>query len=57
MKNVVKVFSKSTLILLGLTATTMGIDTAIHKKMFGTTTLIISDQKKNDIMKIVKFLC
>ena len=57
MKNVLKTLSKSTLILLGLTATTTGTDAAIHEKMFGKTTLIISDEEMNDIMKIVKFLC
>ena len=34
------------------------IDAAIHKKMFGsgTTTLIISNEEVNNIMKIVKSL-
>ena len=39
---------------LGLTAAAR--DAAIHKKMFGsgTTTLIISNEEMNDIMKIIK---
>ena len=57
MKNALKTISKSTLILLRLTATITGTDAAIHEKMFGTTTFIISGEEINDIMKIVKFLC
>ena len=53
MKNILKALAKSVLIPLGLTAS--ATDAAIHKKMFGsgTTTLIISNQEMNDIMKIV----
>ena len=56
MKNVLKPLAKSVLISLGLTGAPSTIDTAIHKKMFGssTTTLIISNKEINDIMKIVK---
>ena len=53
--NILKPLAKSVLIPLGLTATASAIDTAIYKKMFGqsTTTLIISNEEMNDIMKIV----
>ena len=46
------------LISLGLTAATSATDIAVHKKMFGsgTTTLIISNEEMNDIMKMVKSL-
>ena len=56
MKNVLKPLAKSVLIPLGLTAAASAIDAAIHNKMFGsgTTTLIISNEEINDIMKIVK---
>ena len=56
--NVLKPLAKSVLISLGLTAAASAIDAAIHKKMFGsrTTTLIISNEEMNDIMKIVKSL-
>ena len=41
-----------------LTAAASATDAAIHKKMFGSgfTTLIISNEEMNDIMKIVKSL-
>ena len=44
--------------LLGLTAGASATDAAIHKKMFGFgfTTVIISNEKMNNIMKIVKVL-
>ena len=56
MKNIVKLLAKSALIPLGLTATASATDAAIHKKIFGSvvTTLIISNEEMNDIMKIVK---
>ena len=57
--NVLKPLPKSVLIPLGLTAAAAAAtDAAIHKKMFGcgTTTLIISNEKMNDIMKIIKSL-
>ena len=58
MKSVLKPLAKRVLIPLGLTAAATAADAAIHKKMFGsgTTTLIISNEEMNDIMKIVKFL-
>ena len=53
-----KPVAKSVLIPLGLTAAASAADAAIHKKMFGSgnTTLIISNEEMNDIMKIVKSL-
>ena len=56
--NVIKLLAKSVLIPLGLTAAASATYAAIHKKMFGSgnTTLIISNEEMNDIMKIVKSL-
>ena len=56
--NVLKPLVKSVLIALGLPAAASATDAVIHKKMFGSgiTTLIISNEKMNDIMKIVKSL-
>ena len=56
MKNVLKPLANSLLIPLGLTAAASATDAAIHKTMFGSafTTLIISNEEMNDIMKIVK---
>ena len=56
--NVLKPLAKSVLIPLGLTATASAVDAAIYKKMFGSgnTTLTISNEEMNDIMKIVKSL-
>ena len=58
MKNVLKSLAKSVLIPLGLTAAISATDSAIHKKMFGSsfTTLIVSNEETNDIMKILKSL-
>ena len=55
--NVLKPLAKSVLIPLGLTAAASATDAAIHKKMFGSanTTFIISNEKVNDIMKILIF--
>ena len=52
--NVFKPLAKTVLIPLGLTAVASATDAAIHKKMFGsgTTTLIISNEKMDDVMKI-----
>ena len=46
------------LIQLALTSVASAADTPIHKKMFGSgrTTLIISNEEMNNIMKIVKSL-
>ena len=56
--NVLKPLAKSVLIPLWLTAAASATDAAIHKKMLGSgmTTLIISTEEMNDIMKIVKLL-
>ena len=58
MKNVLKPLAKSALIPLGLMAAVSATDVAIHKKIFGSgfTTLIISNEEMNYIMKIVKSL-
>ena len=55
-RNVLKPLAKSVLIPLELIAVASATDAAIHKKMLGsdTTTLIISNEEINDIMKIVK---
>ena len=57
-RNVLKPLAKSVLIPFGLTPAAAATDAAIHKKMFGSgmTTLIISTEEMNDIMKIVKLL-
>ena len=56
--NVLKPLAKSNLIPLGLTTAALATYAAIHKKIFrsGKTTLIISNEKMNDIMKITKSL-
>ena len=58
MKNVIKSLAKSVLIPLGLTAAASAADAGIHKKFLGsgTTTLIISNDELEDIVKIVKSL-
>ena len=50
--------AKNVLAPLGLTAAMSAIDGGIKKKMLGsgTTTLIISNDEMNDIIKIVKSL-
>ena len=58
-KNVIKLLAKSVLIPLGLTAAASAADAGIHKKILGSghnnnIVLIISNDKINDIMKIVK---
>ena len=57
-KNVIKPLAKSVLISLGLTAAASAADAGIHKKIVGsgTTTLIISNEEMNDIMKIMQAL-
>ena len=58
-KNVIKPLAKSVLIPLGLTAAVSTADARIHKKILGSgniTTLIISNDEINDIIKIVKSL-
>ena len=64
--NVIKPLAKSVSIPLGLTAAASATDAAIHNKMFRSgarplnlasgTTLIISNEEMQDIMKIVKSL-
>ena len=57
-KNVLKPLTKSVLIPIGLTAAAPATDAGIHKKMLesGVTTLILSNEKMNNIMKIVQSL-
>ena len=52
-RNVLKPLAKEVLIPLGLTAAVSSTDAAIHNNMFGSgmTTLIISNEEMNDIMK------
>ena len=56
--NVLKPLDKNVLIPLGLTtaAVASAAEVALHKKIFGsgTTTLIISNEEMNDIMKVIK---
>ena len=58
MENVFKTLAKSVLISLGLTAAASAIDVAIQKKILGSciTTLMISNEQMDDIMKIIKSL-
>ena len=61
MKSVIKPLAKSVLIPLGLAAAASAADAGIHKKILGSvhnnnTTLIISNDEMNDILKIVKSL-
>ena len=53
-KNVIKPLAKSVLIPLGLTAAASAADAGIHKKILGSgnTTLIISNEEMNEIIKI-----
>ena len=58
MKKVLKPLAKSVLISLGSTAAASAADATIQKNVFGsgTATLIISNEKINDIIKIVNSL-
>ena len=60
MKSVIKPFAKSVLVALGLTAAASAADAGIHKKILGSghnnTTLIISNDEMDDMLKIVKSL-
>ena len=61
MKSVIKPLAESVLIPLGLTAAASAADAGIHKKTLGSgnknnTTLIISNDEMNDVLKIVKSL-
>ena len=56
--NVLKPLAKNVLIPLGLTVAALATDVVFHKKISGSgnTTLIISNEEMNDIMKIIKSL-
>ena len=58
MKKLLKPLAKDILIRLGLTVAVSATDADFHKKMFGSgaTTIIIQNEKMNDIMQIVKAL-
>ena len=61
MKSVIKLLAKIVLIPLGLTAAASAADAGIYKKILGSgrnnnTTLIISNDEMDDILKIVKSL-
>ena len=61
MKNVIKPLAKSVLTLLALIPAVSATDTGIHKKTLGfgkhnNTTLILSNDEMEDIIKIVKSL-
>ena len=61
MKSVIKPLAKSILIPLGLAAAASAADARIHKKILGSgynnnTTLIISNDEMDDILKIIKSL-
>ena len=67
-RNVLKTLAKSVLIPLGLTVAASATDATVHKKTFGSgrlrssglpscnTTLIISNEAMNNIMKIIRSL-
>ena len=59
-RNVIKPLAKSVLIPLGITAAASAADAEMHKKILGSghnnTTLIISNNEMEDIIKIVKSL-
>ena len=58
-KNVITPLAKSVLIPLGLTAAASAADAGIHEKILGSgnhTTLIISNENIEDLIKIVKSL-
>ena len=58
MKNVLIPLAKSVLVPLGLTAAASATDAVIQRNVFGSgmTTLIISNEEMNDIIRIVKSL-
>ena len=57
-RNVIQSLAKSVLIPLGLTTSASAADAGIHKKVLGsrTTTLIISDDEMEDVIKIENLL-
>ena len=58
MKNVIQPLAKSVLITLELTAAASAADVGMHEKILrsGTTTLIISNDEVEDIIKIIQAL-
>ena len=58
MKSVIPSLAKSVLLPLGLSARISPVDAVIQKKIYGsgTTTLMISNEEMEDIMKIIKSL-
>ena len=56
MQNIIQPLAKGVLIPLGLTAAAKAVDSGINKKIlgYGTTKPIISTDKLEDMMKIVK---
>ena len=61
MKSVIKPLAESVLVTIGLTAAASAADAGIHKKILGSdhnnnTTLIISNDEMDDILKIAKSL-
>ena len=57
--NVIESLAKSVLIPVGLTSAASATDAGIHEKILGsgnTTTLIISNDEMNDVIKIVNYL-
>ena len=56
MKNVIQTLAISVLIPLGITVAASAADAEIHNKILdsGTTTLTISNEEMEDIMKIIK---
>ena len=60
MKSVIKPLAKSLLIPLGLTAAASAANAGIHKKILGSrqnnTTLIISNDEMDNILKVIKSL-
>ena len=56
MKNVIQPLATSVLIPLGITVAASAADAEIHNKILdsGTTTLTISNEEMEDIMKIIK---
>ena len=57
-RNVIKPLAKSVLITSGLTAAASAADAGIHQKILGSgnTTLLISNEEMNHIIKIVQAL-
>ena len=57
-KKAIKPLAKSVLVPLGLTAASSAADAGIHKKILGSgnTTLIISNDESDDIIKMIKSL-